>query len=189
MRNLLLFFNVALLISSCTPENKKPEEASKTITLSNGKREVWAENIRSETDILKPKDFSDEDWKSFASFVDNRKIVNTLIDAVLSGKKKAYDGYYDSTELSIERIKEMINRIDTIVVQNPATGELERTIKKETMDEKTVDHIRFQENWYFDQENLRIEKEITKVCLVQNSYDEYGAFRGFKPLFWIHLKE
>ncbi len=47
--------------------------------------------------------------------------------------------------------------------------------------------LQFSEEWYFDEENLRMEKRVNSISLGYEVYDTDGNIRGYKPAFLITL--
>ena len=100
MRN--LFFAILILTSAygCNREEKKVITEKKTINV-NG--EAWAEKAISQTHILMPEGWSEEDWNN-ENKIENEKIFNTIMEAVYSDKLKAFDPITDAP-LSVDEIK------------------------------------------------------------------------------------
>lgn len=143
--------------------------------------ELWAQQVRSSTDTKKPADFSDDDWSAFSKSMNIKNMVNTIKEAVLSGKHKAYDAVFDSTELSIADLKLIFDKVDTVFARKIDP------FQASSRDMITIDNIQMKEDWYFDKEKFRMEKRVTELALVQKIYGEGGEFRGSRPLFWVRL--
>ncbi len=47
--------------------------------------------------------------------------------------------------------------------------------------------IQFSEEWYFDEENLRLEKRVNSISLGYEVYASDGSIRGYKPAFMVNL--
>ncbi len=47
--------------------------------------------------------------------------------------------------------------------------------------------LQFSEEWYFDEDNLRMEKRVNSISLGYEVYDTDGNIRGYKPAFLINL--
>ncbi|TVR73613.1 MAG: hypothetical protein EA408_04740 [Marinilabiliales bacterium] len=52
---------------------------------------------------------------------------------------------------------------------------------------ENIGMLQFNEEWYFDEENLRMEKRVNSVSLGYEVYDAEGRIRGYKPAFLINL--
>ncbi len=94
------------LLSSCKQETNT--ENSKAESALDPTKEVWAELVESKTILVKPEGWDDAYWQSVNKKMDNHKIFNTILDAVINGKKQAYDLFTDSV-LTVDQIKEMVN--------------------------------------------------------------------------------
>src|ERR1035437_7320734 len=89
-------------------------------------KKLWAERARSTTyfkvDTLSE---ADQPWSSISKSMDKKKIIKTLFDAVISGKTKAYDVFFNpDSVLQPEFIKRMIVRIDTVEMEDPDTRKM-----------------------------------------------------------------
>lgn len=50
-----------------------------------------------------------------------------------------------------------------------------------------IGKIQFSEEWYFDEENLRMEKRVNSLSLGFEVFDSSGNLRGYKPAFMVKL--
>lgn len=140
---------------------------------------VWAEVVESKTLMCKPEGWDDEYWISVNKGLDRPKIFNTLVDAVLSGKQKAYNILTDQ-ELTIDEVKEILKNM-----QLNASGVEES--KKLT--EADLSMIRMREKWSFNEKEFRLEKQVIRIDLLLKKLDEMGAYMGDKALFYVNLNE
>lgn len=166
MKNRSIFlFAIACIgfISSC-----KEESTNNTI---------WAEVVESKTLMCKPEGWDDEYWLSVNKGLDRPKIFNTLVDAVLSGKQKAYNILTDQV-LTVEEVKEILKN-----VQLNALGEEE----SQKITEADLSMIRMREKWNFNEKEFRLEKHVTRIDLLLKKLDETGSYIGDKALFYVNL--
>lgn len=166
---------LGILFFSCQEKNGEKQiiEKDTIVTINTEiKGELWAESIRTQADIIKPAEWSEEDWKSVNKSLDNKKIVATLLNAVLTGKQKAYSVVDDTTILSIDEIKN--------IVTNKAGD-------KNPVD--VIDNIRIQESWYFDTISFSMSKKVIAICPCKKHYGENGDFQGYEPMFWIRTNQ
>lgn len=162
---------------SCKPENNTEKNNSLPATDSTQK-ELWAEEVESKTILVKPEGWEEEYWKSINKNMNSELLFNTIVDAVLSGKKKAYDLLTDSV-LSVDEVK-------TIVAAKHDKTAVEPGIEpKVTAPDLSM--IRMREKWFFDTEKFRLEKKVTRIDLTYKKLDESGAYIGDKPLFYVYL--
>ncbi len=159
---------------SCNQENSALKNKS-NLEVDSTKKEVWAELVESKTPMIKQDGFDDEYWTSVSKKVDKQKIFNTIIDAVLSGKKQAHDILTDSV------LK--IGEVEAILSQSKNTNP---EIKKINADNLSM--IRIREKWFFDTEKFKLEKQVTRIdLLLKNVSQETGEYIGDKPLFYVNL--
>jgi hypothetical protein len=50
-----------------------------------------------------------------------------------------------------------------------------------------IGKIQFSEEWYFDQDNLRMEKRVNSMSFGYEVFDLSGNLRGYKPAFMVIL--
>lgn len=177
MKKLIFFFlaiSLVWLFQCCKQENNTDE--TKTGASQDSTKEMWAELVESKTILIKPESWEDEYWNSVNKKMDNHKIFNTIVDAVLSGKKQAYNLFTDSI-LTIDEVKELVNKNDAPVNENAE--------KKITADDLSM--IRMREKWIFDKEKFKLEKQVTRIDLLFKKMDENGQYIGDKPLFYVNL--
>ncbi len=174
--NKLIFPVVAfsfLWLFSCTnQENKTVENAD--LASADTTKEMWAELVESKTLLIKPDSWEDEYWNSVNKKMDKNKIFATLVDAVITGKKQAYDLFTDSL-LSIDEVREKLEY----------TGDTENAAKKINAEDLSV--IRMREKWTFDKVKFKIEKQVTRIDFLIKKLDEEGQYLGDRPLFYVNL--
>ena len=157
------------IFSSCNKVNKND--------LTNNS--VWAELVESKTVLIKPEGWDDEYWNSVNKNVDRQKIFNTVVDAVLSGKQKAYNILTDEV-LTVEQVKEMLDN-----VQLDNMGEMtSQKIKSEDLST-----IRMREKWTFDESEFKMYKVVTRIDLLLKKLDQRGVHIGDKALFYVNLSD
>jgi hypothetical protein len=111
--------------------------------------------------------------------------VQNLIDNVLKGNIKAYDplNIDSSTPYTVEEIKNILYPQDTILVYDPVTGyETEQVIVRD-FDASAVSHIKFREQWTWDNKKGLKKTVLGFSPLVDVYYND--DFMGHKTLFWI----
>jgi type IX secretion system PorP/SprF family membrane protein len=147
------------------------------VLIDTTRGDIWAEQIQSAAALIKPEDYQDAYWKSLNKNVDQTKIFNTIVDAVLSGKVQAYDLITDSP-LTTTQVQTFLNK---------ANGVKSKTNKKVT--EKDLSKIRMTEKWVFDKGRFTLTKQVTRIELLIKRLDESGQYTGDdRPLFYVKLK-
>ncbi len=160
----------------CKQENNKESES--TVSIDTTKKEVWAELVETNTMLVKPEGWDDEYWKSVHKNMDCQQLFNTILKAVLTGKKKAYDIFTDSV-LTIDEVKEMVNTGQTVSAN--------KDTQAPTISADDLSLIRMREKWIFDKEKFSLEKQVSRIDLIYKKLDENGEYIGDKPLFYVHL--
>lgn len=108
----------------------------------------------------------DDEWKEECLANTNiTQMVSDIIDALLRGDLSAYD-YYDEHILTKSEVKQIV--------------------KESNLKEKTA-NIQFEEDWYWDKENLSLQKRVKKIMLGYELYNAKGEIRGYKASFVVNL--
>lgn len=171
------FFAISLvcLFAQCTQESKTVE--NKVIESTDSTKDVWAELVESKTILIKPESWEEDYWNSVNKNMDKDKIFNTVVDAVLSGKKQAYNLFTDSL-FTIDEVRAMVDK-------NGSVGTEDSEFKKISADDLSM--IRMREKWIFDEAKFKLEKQVTRIDLLFKKLDETGQYIGDKPLFYVNL--
>jgi gliding motility associated protien GldN len=134
----------------------------------------------------------------------------SLIDLLLYGVEfeglVVYDPVDDefTTPMTAEQIKEKFGeKSDTIMVENPETGELEPRLQKTERNTSEVQRILIKEVWYFDKQRAMLECRIVGLCPIRmfekaatlNSDQAPTAEAGegeekeltMKQVFWVYF--
>ncbi|MES2591571.1 MAG: hypothetical protein V4608_06780 [Bacteroidota bacterium] len=174
MKKIIPFIIILIsILSSCKQEANT--EGSKAEPALDPSKEMWAEVVETKTMLVKPEGWDDAYWQSVNKKMDSHKMFNTIVEAVISGKKQAYDLFTDSV-LTIAQVKEMVN-----------TGSEGTETGKVNADDLSL--IRMREKWVFDKEKFILEKQVTRIDLVYKKLDENGEYIGDKPLFYVNLNQ
>jgi hypothetical protein len=98
--------------------------------------------------------------------LDREGLVNMIFEAIYLAELIPYD-HLSNEPLSIRDIENLEN-----------DPEFSR---------KTIGKIQFSEEWYFDRDNLRMEKRVNSMALGYEVFDIAGNLRGYKPAFMVIL--
>ena len=173
-----IFFPVIAIalvsLFSCANHTENASE-NKQVTTVDSTKEVWADVVETKTILIKPDSWDDDYWNSVNVNMNNKKIFNTLVDAVISGKKQAYNLFTDSL-FTIEEVKAMVDKNDIISAENKVKA-------------SDLSMIRMREKWVFDKEKFKLEKQVTRIDLLFKKLDENGEYIGDKPLFYVNLND
>ena len=162
---------------SCNNNIQKADKKDKMLLTKNIQYDVFIES---------PFGCDDRWWKDNIERSKRFPFVKKIVKQVYAGDVKSYD--LENNLLTVEQAKNMCSREDTFTFQRryePYDGY--DTIIKKDLNPKQINKIRFEEEWYFDDKTLEIEKEVTGICPMYASYDNNtGEQRSeSNPLFWI----
>jgi len=158
-------FMIACTLTSCT--NNEPANVTE-----------WAGQVESKTSVIKPDGFQDEYWRAINKNVDYEKIFNILVEAVLKGKKQAYDIITDRP-LTIEEVKQ------TMGFNNDPE---ELTAERITVNDLSA--LRMRESWMFNEKDFSLEKKVKRIDLLLKKIDPTtGEYLGDRALFYVKLDE
>lgn len=118
--------------------------------------------------------------------------IEIILDAVKKGKIKAYSNMDDrfTSALTKEQIMELlIGKPDTILVENPITGQMEMRISSREFNPDVVTKYRIKEDWVFDRNLGRMVVRIIGVAPIQDKYNDDGTFRASQAVFWLYYPE
>jgi len=115
--------------------------------------------------VVKNSDSLDE-WKEFClKNTDVNALEKTIFNAVYQGKLISYYYRSDDSILPIDSIKKM---------------ELDFASDK-------FGKIQFNEEWYFDENNLEFYKKINSLTFGYELVNDLGEIYGYKPAFKVYL--
>lgn len=147
------------------------------VVIDTARGDIWAEQIQSASALIKPEGYDEAYWKSLNKNIDQTKIFNTIVQAVLDGKVQAYDLVTDSP-LSITQVQTFLNK---------ANGVKSKVNKKVT--EKDLSKIRMTERWVFEKGRFTLTKQVIRIDLLIKRLDASGQYNGEdRPLFYVKLK-
>lgn len=92
--------------------------------------------------------------------------VEMIFEAIYSRELVPYD-YYTNEAMSVREIR--------------------RLEQNEEFSRANIGQLQFTEEWYFDQENLRLEKRVNSITLGYEVYNLAGDLRGYKAAFKVKL--
>lgn len=163
----ILSISLCLLMQSCSKND------------STAKGEEWVELVESKTILVKPEGWDDDYWNEVNKNVQSIKIFNTLVNAVMEGKLKAYNILTDEP-LSIEDVKNAIEN-----AQLNENGEYQ----SHEVTYYDLSTIRTREQWFFDEKEFQLEKKVSRIDLLIKKLNFEGEYIGDKALFYVHLNK
>lgn len=178
-RTAFYFLIISLFFSLFSCSNKKGSEGKLVLT----------ERIQYPVFIKSPYEEETDWWRENMEGPKREKFVNIILDAALSGKVKAYD-YITDEPLTKEQVNAIFIKSDTMMLTRtaPPYDEYDSVITHK-LDRKYIHRITFLEEWYFDEENFKMEKKVMGIAPAMTSYGDSAEIIGYKPLFWIYLDD
>ncbi|MDD3742655.1 MAG: hypothetical protein PHX54_03425 [Lentimicrobiaceae bacterium] len=154
----------------------------------SGKGDKLTERIQYDVTIKSPE--TDLEW-----WVQNlegpkrEKLVQAIINSARSGKVKVYDVMTNKL-LDEQQIKERGARTELLTLQRAKEPyeEYDTVIRRE-LQLSDITRVRFLEQWFLNESNGKITKEVLAICPLVESYTEEGTYRGHQPLFWLSFKK
>lgn len=185
MKNTVQFYLITVILlailSSCKTEISEEQK-------DQDEKVVLTELIQYDVLIKNPE--QDQDW--YVQNMEGRsreEFVKRIMEAANSGEYRLYN-YFFNTPLTMEEVEATFNKIDSVKMQRPYPPyDWYDTVMVSKLDEKDITKVRFLEEWYIDEDELDIEKNIVGIAPMLENYNEKGDFRGYVPLFWIYLDD
>ncbi len=173
MKNLLLFLPLALLLS-CKEQAKQPET-----TAPATKEAGWTKPMIYIVDGATTyyDNIEDEDFSDYSN------LVYEVYKEIYAGKLQAYK-FDDGKLLTVDEVKKMSQRVDTMYAENPATKEQEMKIVVSMM-EQGIYSVKIKETWRFNKETDQLEKKVIALAPRMPVVSEDGELKGYTPLFWV----
>jgi hypothetical protein len=183
-----------------------PEEPARIKNGENGSR-LLAENIRYEvglfnrpyyeylyTDENEIPETEVEQWANynfnFYKHLDREKLLDIILDKVISGSVKAYDFFEQEKELDLQKIYTRL-QADSIFepVRDTVTGEVNLNLIEISVRTGEINSLIFIEDWYYLEETMGIIKIVRGVIPVMHLtlYDinSYPAGTKKVPAFLV----
>lgn len=168
MKKYLVLFTVILSLFACNDNSEKTQKAETSLNkkvldpdslLPNNKKSMYqVADTLFYTALLKAG--TEEEALYMDDWVKNLKLkefTGLIFEAVYSGRLTAYS-YAGEEPMSIEEVK---------------------ALEEENRD-NAIAKLLFEEAWYFDEENLRLYKEVRSIMLAYERKDSEGKVRGYK---------
>ncbi len=115
--------------------------------------------------LIKNPDVEDEWQSECLENTDIKLMSKDVINAVMGGRLKAYD-YFDDHLLSKSEIK---------------------AILKKNGKENNIGNIQFKEEWYWDKDQLRLQKKVKSLMFGYEICSENKKVRGYRASFVVNL--
>lgn len=161
MIRILVISAFIILFSSCNNRNKELE-----LPVIEEKGEIIAEEIIYDV-IVKPQSEYDEWETEKLEGYDGSSMIDRIFESIYDSSVEVFD-YFTGEKLS--------------------PGDVRSMEKQDGFERNKIGKIQFTENWYFNSQNLQIEKEIISIVPGYESRSSDGTFIGYKAAFRLDLK-
>lgn len=156
----------ALILFSfaCTKDTSKSQSGTKPESTAN--YTTIADTIIYDV-VIKNPDINDKWTEQCLSKLEKDILVDRIFESIYNKDLIPYD-FFEGKELSINEIKELE--------------------KKEEFSREQIAKVQFEEIWYFDENNLKMTKEVYSIMLAYEIYNSFGEIKGYKPAFKVYFK-
>jgi len=169
--NPTILFVCAILLSACSTSHDEPitERIVYDVTLKN-------------------TDPNADWWDNSLPGPYREKLINKMMDDATSGKVAVFSGI--GKKLTDNDIKNLGKETIIATFQRAFPPyDFYDTIISQELELRDITRIRFLEEWFYDKDNMLIEKKILGMAPMVESYDPEGNLRGYEALFWVYKDE
>lgn len=117
--------------------------------------------------------------------VNYSKYVQDLLDKSENGQFAIFDPLDKESKLSKDEIEELFNITEEIELELENGEKHVKTIHSK-LNSDYISHLTFEENWTIYDDGS-VKKEIIRIALHKQSFDQLGSYRGRLTLFWIEF--
>jgi gliding motility associated protien GldN len=170
---------------------------------------AWVKTTTKEKDVI-PYDYireADVFWaKRIWRMIDVREkmnlpfkypqqpLIEILHTAAKNGELTVYDpSVVDADQfkqvMSVEDVKKLGTRVDTVMQINPITLEEEQVIQKNDLTWDKIVKYRVKEDWFFDEETSTIQCRIIGIAPIMEDFDASGNYRGDMTMYWLYYPD
>lgn len=123
--------------------------------------------------------------------INNRKnLMTVILEGLEENQLRAFTSDQLDVPYTYEEIMERLQTPVTVTLQRPEPPyEDYDTTYLSPFKPESVMTIRLMEVWFFDKERSVLECRIMAMCPVRFEYDDYGEYKGARPMFWISFPE
>lgn len=128
-------------------------------------------------------------WVQNLEGSNREKLIKDIMQQVTEGKVKAYD-YLSCKQYSIEEVKKIMKRVDTISVERSTPPyDLVDTVLVTEIRLSDISRLRFLEEWRMNEKTLEFSKKVGGICPMIERHSDSGDLRGYKALFWVFFDD
>lgn len=121
-------------------------------------------------------------------------LIQVLHEAAKNGELTVYDpAVVDADQfkqvMSVDDVKKLGARVDTVMQINPITLEEEQVITKNELTWDKIVKYRVKEDWFFDEETSTLMVRVIGVAPIMEDYDASGNYRGDMTMYWVYYPD
>jgi gliding motility associated protien GldN len=121
-------------------------------------------------------------------------LIQIIHTAAKNGELTVYDnsvpdGDQFKAVLSVDDVKKMGTRTDTVMQVNPVTLEEEQVIQHNDLTWDKIVKYKVKEDWIFDQKNSSLVCRIIGVAPIMEDFDASGNYRGDMTMYWVYYPD
>ena len=173
--SVFFIFSIMMFALSC----RNGESADKNLVTKRIQYDVPIHNAEADMDW----------WVQNIEGSNREKLLTDIFQQVTGGKVKAYD-FLTCKPYSVEEIKSMMKRIDTISFERTTPPyDLVDTVMVTEIRLSDITRLRFLEEWSMNEKTLAFTKKVAGICPMVERLSDSGELRGYKPLFWVFFDD
>jgi hypothetical protein len=162
-QNVFFVVMLGILFSSC--QTKGPSEKTVYVNTDSLKGKIIADTIIYDVLIKNPN--PEDYWTDEClQYLNKDALLDSIFANIYSGKLIAYD-FILGKPYSIKEIEQIEN--------------------SDWFSRDAVGKIQFTEVWFFDSNNMVMNKKVISLIFGVEQYNSIGELKGHKPLFKIYL--
>lgn len=118
--------------------------------------------------------------------------IEILLDGLKKGKIQAFSNFDDrfTSVMTKEQVNELTQgKIDTVMVEDPETGEMTMKLVRTEFNPETVTKFRIKEDWIIDRNIGQMVVHIVALAPLQDKYSDDGTFRASQAMFWLYYPD
>lgn len=121
-------------------------------------------------------------------------LIQIIHEAAKNGELTVYDpAVVDADQfkqvMTVDDVKKLGTRVDTVMQVNPVTLEEEQVIQKNDLTWDKIVKYRVKEDWFFDEETSTMMCRIIGIAPIMEDYDATGNYRGDMTMYWVYYPD
>lgn len=121
-------------------------------------------------------------------------LIEIVHTAAKNGELTVYDNAVENGDqfksvLTVDLVKGIGSKVDTVTAINPVTLEEETKVIKNELTWDKVTKFRLKEDWLFDEETSTMMCRILGVAPVMEDFDQNGNYRGDLVMYWCYYPD